>query len=140
MNPALHDPGAASRRNTTAMVPQASASAPGKVRPSPRPIRSQVLSQARTGHSELRIHRFSMQIILFGEHAVVYGYRAVAAALSDLRVHVEAVSSTSMSWSGACARRCVEMRLTTILHLHARCPLDRASTPPQARYSSALKT
>jgi len=30
------------------------------------------------------------KIILFGEHAVVYGYRAVAAALSDLRVHVDA--------------------------------------------------
>ena len=28
--------------------------------------------------------------ILFGEHSVVYGYPAVAAALSDLRIYVEA--------------------------------------------------
>lgn len=30
--------------------------------------------------------------ILFGEHAVVYGKTAIAAAVSDLRVHVEVVS------------------------------------------------
>jgi mevalonate kinase len=32
------------------------------------------------------------KVILFGEHAVVYGVPAVAAATSDLRLHVEIVS------------------------------------------------
>ena len=32
------------------------------------------------------------KVILFGEHAVVYGATAVAAALSDLRIVVDAVS------------------------------------------------
>jgi mevalonate kinase len=31
------------------------------------------------------------KVILFGEHAVVYGVTAVAAALSDLRIVVEMV-------------------------------------------------
>ena len=35
------------------------------------------------------------KLILFGEHAVVYGKTAVAAALSDLRVHVAVVRYTS---------------------------------------------
>ncbi len=33
------------------------------------------------------------KLILFGEHAVVYGKTAVAAALSDLRVFISAVST-----------------------------------------------
>jgi mevalonate kinase len=33
------------------------------------------------------------KLILFGEHAVVYGAAAVAGALSDLRVHARAVSA-----------------------------------------------
>lgn len=32
------------------------------------------------------------KVILFGEHAVVHGITAVAAALSDLRIFVELVS------------------------------------------------
>lgn len=32
------------------------------------------------------------KVILFGEHAVVYGTTAVAAALSDLRIYVDMVS------------------------------------------------
>lgn len=32
------------------------------------------------------------KLILFGEHAVVYGTTAIAGALSDLRVHVKTVS------------------------------------------------
>jgi mevalonate kinase len=32
------------------------------------------------------------KLILFGEHAVVYGVTAVAAALSDLRLFVDLVS------------------------------------------------
>jgi mevalonate kinase len=33
------------------------------------------------------------KLILFGEHAVVYGTTAIAGALSDLRVYVTAVSA-----------------------------------------------
>lgn len=36
------------------------------------------------------------KLIMFGEHAVVYGITAVAAALSDLRLHVEMVGLTSL--------------------------------------------
>jgi mevalonate kinase len=36
------------------------------------------------------------KLILFGEHAVVYGVTAVAAALSDLRLHTDIVSNLSM--------------------------------------------
>lgn len=34
------------------------------------------------------------KVILFGEHAVVHGATAIAAALTDLRVVVDVVSST----------------------------------------------
>jgi hypothetical protein len=37
------------------------------------------------------------KLILFGEHAVVYGTTAIAGALTDLRVFVAAVSG---SWGG----------------------------------------
>jgi mevalonate kinase len=33
------------------------------------------------------------KVILFGEHAVVYGVTAIAAALSDLRIVVQVVST-----------------------------------------------
>ena len=33
------------------------------------------------------------KLILFGEHSVVYGYTAVAAALSDMRISVHAVAT-----------------------------------------------
>jgi mevalonate kinase len=33
------------------------------------------------------------KVILFGEHAVVHGVTAIAAALSDLRIFVELVSA-----------------------------------------------
>jgi len=32
------------------------------------------------------------KVILFGEHAVVYGKTAIAAAISDLRIHCDLVS------------------------------------------------
>lgn len=32
------------------------------------------------------------KVILFGEHAVVYGKTAIAAAISDLRIHADLVS------------------------------------------------
>lgn len=32
------------------------------------------------------------KVILFGEHAVVHGVTAIAAALSDLRIYVDIVS------------------------------------------------
>ena len=31
------------------------------------------------------------KVILFGEHSVVYGYTAVGAALSDLRIYIKIV-------------------------------------------------
>ena len=41
--------------------------------------------------------------ILFGEHSVVYGYPAVAAALSDLRIYVEAACTpTAPLWKWSC--------------------------------------
>ena len=33
------------------------------------------------------------KVILFGEHAVVYGVTAIAASLSDLRIYVTAVKN-----------------------------------------------
>lgn len=38
------------------------------------------------------------KVILFGEHAVVYGKTAVGAAVSDLRIVVEAVSDSERGW------------------------------------------
>jgi mevalonate kinase len=40
-------------------------------------------------------------VILFGEHAVVHGVTAIAAALSDLRIVAQAVSSVS-NYTVAC--------------------------------------
>jgi mevalonate kinase len=36
------------------------------------------------------------KVILFGEHAVVHGVTAIAAALSDLRIFVSMVSKSSL--------------------------------------------
>lgn len=47
-----------------------------------------------TGNFETVVASAPGKVILFGEHAVVYGVTAIAAALSDLRIFVEISSTT----------------------------------------------
>jgi hypothetical protein len=62
------------------------------------------------------------KLILFGEHSVVYGARAIAGAVSDLRIHVEVVSGTAVARRGS-------PRL--ILHRRSHVRLTEATPRPR---------